>query len=194
MTVGRPWAKLGPCLQESLTGRSDFHTMKRVKLASGLAGGVREGFPEELQQQGRCSRKREQRSGSCNSRAQKRQPVSVSSWESPTTGSAVCPRRKRGITGVYVGMLMILQQPQYLRPQFPHVYSEDVFCPPALTTQHTYLHEDGALTGCLILVSLVHRLFLNLLPVSFQFPVSSFGLQGGKKETSEFPSLPAHFS
>lgn len=57
-----------------------------------------------------------------------------------------------------------------------------------------YLHEDGALTGCLILVSLMHRLFLNLLPVSFQFPISSFGLQGGNKETSELPSLPAHFS
>lgn len=44
--------KLGPCLQESLTSRSNFHTMKRVKLASGLAGGVREGFLEGLRSKG----------------------------------------------------------------------------------------------------------------------------------------------
>lgn len=31
-------------------------------------------------------------------------------------------------------------------------------------------------------------LFLNLLPVSFQLPVSSFGLQEGDKETSQTPS------
>lgn len=120
--------------------------------------------------------------------------MSVCSWEPSTIGTAVCPRRKRGLTGVYAGVLMIMQQPQHLRPQFPHVYNEDVFCPPAPTAQHTYLHEDGALTGCLILVSLMHGLFLNLLPVSFQFPVSSFGLQEDDKEMSAFPSLPAHFS
>lgn len=74
------------------------------------------------------------------------------------------------------------------------MYNEDVFSPPAPTAQHTYLHEDGALTGCLIVVSLMHGLFLNLLPVSFQFPVSSFGLQEDDKEMSAFPSLPAHFS
>lgn len=62
-------------------------------------------------------------------------------------------------------------------------------CPP-----NTHLHEDRALTGSLILVSLVQGLFLNLLPVGFQFPVSSFGLQEGDMGISEAPSSPAHFS
>lgn len=37
-------------------------------------------------------------------------------------------------------------------------------------------------------------LFLNLFLVSFQFPVSPFGLQKGEKEISETPSLSNHFS
>lgn len=124
--------------QEPLTGRSNFHTMKRVKLASGLAGGVGEGFLEELQQQGRCSRTREQKAGGRSSRAQERQPVRVRSWEPSTAGTTVCPRRKRGLTGVYVGLLMVLQRPQYLKPQSPHMYTEDVFSPrPPLTSTHT---------------------------------------------------------
>ena len=44
---GDCWQALGQTWslpQEPLTGRSDFHTMKRVKLASGLAGGVGEGL------------------------------------------------------------------------------------------------------------------------------------------------------
>ena len=57
--------------------------------------------------------------------------------------------------------------------------------PPPATSTH--LHEDGAVAASLILVSLVHRLFLNLLPVSFQFPVSSFGLHESGKETSAGP-------
>lgn len=130
VTVGRP--------QEPLTGRSNFHTMKRVKLASGLAGGVGGGFLEKLQQQGRCSRTREQKAGGRSSRAQERQPVSLRSWEPSTAGTTVCPRRKRGLTGVYVVVLMVLQRPQYLKPQSPHVYTEDVFSPrPPLPSTHT---------------------------------------------------------
>ena len=44
---GDCWQALGQTWslpQEPLTGRSDFHTRKRVKLASGLAGGVGEGL------------------------------------------------------------------------------------------------------------------------------------------------------
>ena len=36
--------------------------------------------------------------------------MSVCSWEPSTIGTAVCPRRKRGLTGVYVGVLMIMQR------------------------------------------------------------------------------------
>lgn len=63
--------------------------------------------------------------------------------------------------------------------------------PPNLSSHpclpNTHLHEDCALTGSLILVSLVQGLFLNLLPVSFQFAVRSFGLQEGDTETAETP-------
>lgn len=88
-------------------------------------------------------------------------------------------------------------QSQPLRPQFPQVYNKNLFSKPPLMApppQHTHLHEDRALTGRLVLVSLLQGLPLNLLPVSFQFPVSSFGLQEGRRGISETLSLPAHFS
>lgn len=118
----------------------------------------------------------------------RRQGTGEAAWKASAPGSleqhsAVCPCRKRVESR---WGLMILEQAQPLRPQFPHTHGEALFSelpllPPA--PQHTHLHEDGALTGDLILVSLMQRLFLNLLPVSFQFPVSSFGLQEGDKET-----------
>lgn len=92
---------------------------------------------------------------------------------------------------------MILEQSYPLRPQFPRVYNKDLFSKPPLLApppQYTHLHEDRALTGSLVLVSLMQGLSLNLLPVSFQFPVSSFGLQEGAEEISEALSSPAHFS
>ena len=87
---------------------------------------------------------------------------------------------------------MILEQPQPSGLNFP-------MCPMRILPlnlrscphhQGTHLQEDRSLTGSLILVSLVQGLFLNLLSVCFQLPVSSFGLQESDKGSAEQPPHP----
>lgn len=88
-----------------------------------------------------------------------------------------------------LGDVMILEQPQPSGLNFPMCPMRILPLNPRSCPHHqgTHLQEDRSLTGSLILVSLVQGLFLNLLPVCFQLPVSSFGLQESDKGSAEQP-------
>lgn len=110
--------------------------MKRVELASGLAGGVGEGFLEELEQQGRCSRTREQRRvvAAAGHRRGSQSPL----WETVNCRHYSLSSVRKRDSLVCMWVLMVLQRPQYLKPQSPHMYTYGMFFPPPpLTSTHT---------------------------------------------------------
>lgn len=93
------------------------------------------------------------------------------------------------------GPVMILEQPQPSGLNFPTCTIRISPPNPSLApTTSWHLHKHRPLTGGLILVSLLQGLLLYLLPVRFQFAVSSFGLQESDKENSAAAPSPAHCS
>lgn len=111
----------------------------------------------------------------------------LSAWVLNNKGAA-CPCRKQVES---LGDGMILEQPPPSGLKAP-LCTVRILPPNPRSYPHrrsTHLQEDRSLTGSLILVSLVQGLFLNLLPVGFQFPVSSFGLRESDKGSAEHRPL-----